>query len=380
MDARGIHVRLGANVRRLRRRLAAVLVVAAVFAPAPAKALSINIDAPGLVGSEALAAFERAANAWERVFSDPVEVNISADLLPLGSPTVLGQTSSVLLEGDYDLVRDAMVLDGLSESDDGVVAYLPTSGQFTATVLGTPFGAFGLNGGLSATKANLKALRFDLLGIDLDGLFGARDATIEFNSAFQFDFDRSDGVTPGLTDFETVAAHEIGHVLGFDSVVDTVENLLFSGIITDVAPRTLDLFRFEVGNEPTNPNEFTSAARLLVPGFVDPLTFDDVYAAVFSDLDISYRLSTGFFLGDGRQASHWKDDNLTGIHIGLMDPSLARAQIFDITPADIRALDLIGWDYEPAVAEPPSGVLLALALLALLIACRRRAPARQRGF
>ena len=346
------------DARSLRRRLAGALAAIAVFASLPAKALLVNVDAPGFEDSAAVAAFERAAGAWERVFSDPVEVNISLAFLPL-DPVVLGQTSSVLLEGPYHLIRNAMIEDSRSESDDAIVAYLPASGDFTATVLGFEDGtAFGLTGNLSATKANLKAL-----GFDLDADFGARDASIFFNTDFEFDFDRRDGVAAGLTDFESVAAHEIGHVLGFDSVVDTVDLFAAAHSAIDLAPRTLDLFRFAEGDAPTTADGFTSAARLLVPGFPDFSTFADQFPAVLSDVDHTYPLSTGFFLGDGRQASHWKDDAYTGMRIGLMDPSLARAESFEITAADIRALDLIGWDYQPAVSEPPSGLLMAMALL-----------------
>lgn len=348
--------------RRAPRLLGFACALAVMLGVRPAAALTINIDAPGLSGTPAQAAFERAAGAWEALFSDPVQVNITASLLPLASPLVLGQTSSVLLGADYDLIRDAMVADGLAESDDAVVAYLPTAGQFSATVLGlTPGIFFGLSGDLSATKANLKALGFD--AALLDGAFGAADALMEFNSDFVFDFDRSDGIAPGATDFETVAAHEIGHVLGFDSVVDTVDLYAFFGQVTDLSPRTLDLFRFEQGQAPTTPAEFTAAPRLLVPGFPDFFTLEDQFPSVFSDLDAVYPFSTGAFLGDGFQASHWKDNDLGGQLIGLMDPSLAPGQIFDISAADIRALDLIGWDYEPAVGEPPSAVLLACALI-----------------
>jgi hypothetical protein len=222
---------------------------------------------------------------------------------------------------------------------------------------------FGLTGNLSATKANLKALGFD--AVSLDANFGAQDASMAFNADFPFDFDRSDGISPGFMDFETVAAHEIGHVLGFDSVVDTVDLLAAFGIVADLSPRTLDLFRFEQGNVPASPAEFTSAPRLLVPGFPDFSTFDDQFPAVFADLDNVFPLSTGFYLGDGRQASHWKDNDLGGSLVGMMDPTLSFGQSFTLSAADIRALDLIGWDFDPAVGEPPSVVLVLAALLLL---------------
>ena len=363
--------------RRTRGSIAGVLGLFAMLAAQPARALIINIDAPGISGTPAMAAFQRAAGAWEAVFSDPVEVTISADLLPLASPSVLGQTRSIILAAPYDAIRDAMVADGLAESDDGVVAYLPTAGEFTATVLGfAPGVAFGLTGNLSATKANLKALEFD--AVFLDTVFGPSDATIEFNSDFPFDFDSSDGISPGLTDFETVAAHEIGHVLGFDSVVDTVDVLAAFGFVTDISPRTLDLFRFREGEEPGTPAEFTTTARLLVPGFPDFVTFEDQFPALFADLDDVFPLSTGFFLGDGRQASHWKDDNFGNPLVGLMDPSLARGQTFHISAADIRALDLIGWDFDPAVGEPPSGALLFFSLVIVYGFSARVTPASSR--
>jgi len=47
-----------------------------------------------------------------------------------------------------------------------------------------------------------------------------------FNSEFNFDYDSSDGITAGYYDFETVALHEIGHVLGFVSVVDAIDYFL----------------------------------------------------------------------------------------------------------------------------------------------------------
>ena len=85
-----------------------------------------------------------------------------------------------------------------------------------------------------------------------------------------------------------------------------------------------------------------------------------------------WRFSTGLTQGDGRQASHWRDDAITGTLIGVMDPTLASGIIELISPADRRALDVIGWDFA-AVAAPEPAMLLLLGVGAALRARRRRA-------
>jgi subtilisin-like proprotein convertase family protein len=61
--------------------------------------------------------------------------------------------------------------------------------------------------------------------------------------------------------------------------------------------------------------------------------------------------------GDGRQGSHWKDDDLlTGVEapIGAMDPVATEGKVVTWTAADERAMSLIGWDTAPAAL--PSGI------------------------
>lgn len=312
----------------------------------------------GLAGNApALAAFNRAAQSWETYISDPITVTIDANLGALGAG-IIGSASAVVLQAPYFVIRDQMVADGADEPDDLITQSLPTTAQFGAF---TPNGR-SLNGLLIGTKANLKALEF----ADLDADFGVSDGSITFSNTFGFDFDNSDGVGAGLVDFETVAAHEIGHTLGFISIVDSVNN---SGT-TAIPFLTLDMYRFGDNflapdgslHDPSNPAEFSTMARNFRPG-VTAIT-DTVL-----DATPEYLMSTGLFNAlfpgtDGRQASHWKADELSGNFIGLMDPTLANQQVYPLSAPDLRALDLIGYDIG-AVPEP-SGMFAALGLIGLL--------------
>ncbi len=331
-----------------------------VLPPQNLGGFAINII-PGVTlsgNAPALAAFNRAADQWESFIADPITVTVNADLLNLGSPTIIGSASSVLLTSPYDTMRGQMVLDGADEADDGITAFLPTAAQFGAFA---PQGAT-LSGSMLGTKANLKALGYP----GLDGTFGLSDGTISFNSTFNFDFDNSNGVTPGFVDFETVAAHEIGHVLGFISSVDTADT---GGTLLRLTP--WDLFRFrddEPLSDPATPAEFTTKGRDLVPG----------QSHVFDDVVTEGLLSTGVNLGDGNQASHWKDDGLTSNYLGIMDPTLPGGIVEPITYLDLRVLDLIGYEITPASEVPEASTSLSVLGAAALAGgwLRRRATPR----
>lgn len=306
----------------------------------------------------ALDAFNRAAVRWESIFSDPITVNINANVFNfgVGNENVIGSASSTILGTGYDDVVAGMKFDALDEPSNGIVLALPDVTQFSA-LLPAGFSLWDVpNRWVLLTSANAKAL-----GASYDG----PDAQIQFNTEFAFDYDNSNGVGVGLMDFETVAAHEIGHALGFVSAVDDVD--YWMGVPPEgegdtlIDPFTLDLFRFPAGALPTDPLGFLTTPRELRPGS----------AASFSDLTSVYGFSTGFDNGDGNQASHWKADDLTSVYIGMMDPTLNFGVSQSITDADIRALDLIGWDV--VVPEPSTyaaGGFLALGLGTLWL--RRR--------
>ena len=160
-----------------------------------------------------------------------------------------------------------------------------------------------------------------------------------------------------------MAEHEIGHALGFISAVDDL-----NGGATTAQAETLDLFRFRnlAGSRPTNAAQFATFARNFVPGADD----------VMNDTGfLNGRLSTGLtnatFPGtDGNQASHWKADDLTGIYVGIMDPTIAAQQVSLATENDFRAFDLIG--YSIISAPEPSSLVLLLGGLGLAGMRRRR--------
>jgi len=333
----------------------AALVAAVIGWGAPqARAMIINVtpDAGLAANSAAVAAFDRAAIAWSSLFSNNITINIAGGLSnAFTSPNIIGNTSAVKFQAGYDFFRSKILASAAADPNDGVVAYIPDLAHFNTTL---PSG-FTFSGNFIATKANFKALGYMDL-INLDQVYGANDATITFNSNFSFDYDNSNGVDAGKIDFQTVAEHEVGHALGFLSAVDTVDGMKNAGTTGSISIQPLDLFRFQdnvAGKDPATTTEFTN----------DPRYLDTGGSAIFDDLTNERAMSTGRYFGDGLEASHWKDDAITGHLLGVMDPSLNTGVMESITATDIRALDLIGYTVVP---EPTSVAIWGLVIPLLL--------------
>ena len=317
---------------------------------------AINLNPGGGISgnSDALAAFNRAAQNWQNYLGDNVVLNIDIDMASLGSG-ILGSASSTIYYSDFDTLRD--LVSGGSDTNSAVeaatLAYLPTASQYSAYV---PSG-FSLSGYMNATRANLLALGVSQSTL---GGYGTPDSSITFSTNFTWDYDNSNGVTPGAFCFESVATHEIGHGLGFISEVDYADYVLDQGTTASLETYSLDLFRFSDGNIPTTSSEFTTNTRDLMPGGTD----------YFSHVDGNIQMSTGNYFGDGRQASHWKDN----LGLGIMDPTLAPGEISPISPNDLIAMDLIGWRIVP---EPGTWVMLfGMACTWFLWRQRRRSSDR----
>ncbi|HEU4388063.1 MAG TPA: NF038122 family metalloprotease [Blastocatellia bacterium] len=290
-------------------------------------------------------AFLNAAARWESLISSPITVVIDVDFGPTWfgerfDANVLGQTDSQVV-GDnsiYSDVRDALL--GLGATDDRAETY----SQLPLSLVPTNIGATSY---VLAPSALWRALGF--LASVADPTGEQRDLgdppAVGFNSAFNYDFDPSDGIDSNKIDFDSVAVHELGHVLGFDS--NTGYNELVPSF--PVAVSVWDIFRFRPG---TTLATFAAQPRILTSGGRQD----------YFDGGRELALSTGRpdgTGGDRQQASHWKDDRLTGQYVGIMDPTLADGQRDLITDNDLAALRSFG--YAIAGGTSASGPTIANA-------------------
>ena len=69
--------------------------------------------------------------------------------------------------------------------------------------------------------------------------------------------------------------------------------------------------------------------------------------------------ANGVVFGDGRQASHWKDN----LGLGIMDPTANLGERLSISYNDLRVFDVMGYTLVP---EPSVMTLFGLAMLWLL--------------
>lgn len=283
-------------------------------------------------GTAARAGFEQAAARWASVLTNDVTIRLDVGFRALSSG-VLGSAGSSRATFAYGSVRNALTTSRTSSADASSVASLGSTLSFLSNEAGNCETLVGCTAGNVASRTLDADNTYDnryvlgqttlLKALGLRSDTGARDASVTFSTAYSWDFNAADGVSG--YDFVGIATHEIGHALGFTSGVDSADSYIGRTGLDRIAWGTiLDLFRY------------TGTQRDWTVGGA-PCTSAD------GGLTCIGLMSTGRKYGDGKQASHWKDNR----GIGILDPSASRGERLAITSADLLGFDIIGWNLAP---------------------------------
>ena len=360
----------------------------------PAAALTYNFTAVGnladmiagnqgviqqTLGNQVAQGFQDAGDMWSNLLSDPVTANVDIDFRNDLGAGVLGATNNITASGSYSAVRLALIADALSADDATAVANLqPGAGLEFLTNRRSDGAVIRANN----TDAYANVLDVPRLNLKALGLIAGNDAStdgeISFSSLFSWDFDHTNPITPGF-DFVGVAAHELGHLMGYFSGVDIVDlisnpngpfkNTDLNGGLPGIGDATtfrvfsvLDLYRYSAASLAASSQPSSGAVLDLAYG-------DTPYFSLNAGATNLGRFSTGSSNGDGRQASHWQDS----LGLRLMDPTAASGEFLTISNLDIRSMDAIGWNLASlAVPEPSTLALAAAGLVVALVIGRTK--------
>ncbi len=267
----------------------------------------------------AAAALEDVATYLESVFTDSITVSINVYFQNLGGG-VLGQTSSTYAGAPSWAATRSGLINGM-DTDDYIQNWLPTGSSIPVRYVGT-----------SGTATNESRCFFTLANYNAAiGYMGGTAASMTFNTATTWDYNPSNGVY-GMC-FKSVAAHEIGHAMGFVSATD----------FRNYDIEALDLYRFQrtdgAGDyNPDTVNEFQTTARLV--DFNTPN--DDHNSNLFhaGGTQTEYRMSDG----SPSQASHFRQNSVPAV----MQPMFSTGQTYYpefYRDPDKAMFDAIGWDF-----------------------------------
>jgi hypothetical protein len=262
-----------------------------------------------------------AANAFTSLYNDPITINIDVKWnAGIGG----GQSlfSNNYLVTNYNGVRNALINDAKSADD-------ATATAVTDLPLTDPSGG--------ATRWVIPSAQAKALGLILNQtLF---DGTITFgdtNGATPYTFDPNNRAVVGQFDFLGVAEHEISEIMGRTTQLSN----------TGFGFLPFDLFRFTANG---------TRAPFTAPNNGVYFSFDNGASNLKS-----------YNPGPPGDAQDWDSSNLND----AFNASIIDGTKTDLTPVDVRVMDVIGYDL--AAPEPSQFLPVAGALGLLLVKLRRR--------
>jgi len=322
--------------------------------------LSYDTTIPTALRASVQSATERAAAAWTRVLRDEVTVNVTIrwEINEVSQRKASGSTRYARRPYE-DLVQ--ALREDISSADDVVafnnlpVGSIPVYLNYTAD---------NPNGAGSATPyvdddgdANNTFVRVPLA---LEKAIGLRppegegeDGNILFNGALDWDFDTRDGrIEDGVFDLEVTAVHELGHILGFTSRIDSRLNLCDQRgqAAVDYDYLTpMDLFTYSAESAALNAIDWSIDERALFFSIDGGRTPGQPFAT-------GLRLAGCAGGGDGFTRGHWQNRSASQTPIGIMDPATVAFQT--ITSNDLQVLDVLGWDAGAPLTEIVDSLLV----------------------
>jgi len=314
-------------------------------------------------------AFKLASETWAGEFSDDLSLFLNYTFASM-EPGVVSAANSGKDSFKYADFWDAVGADVTSSDDLTMFNSLPTGNSFsvyinrtneaTGSVFERPY--VDDDGGVNNSNVQINSANAKALGLK-DPHASLVDGVVVFNSAYQWDFDPTNGIEADHMDFFGVAIHEIGHTLGFESGVDVLDVNGNGEFSDDELPyvSALDFLRF------SNESEFAGAD---IDWTADQRSkYFSIDGGLTPAASGGSHWSTGEFFGNGEQASHWLD----GAGLGAMDPTTEFGLVNSISGYDLLALDVIGYNRSGFNAVPEPGSMGIFILFGSLMLRRRRA-------
>ncbi len=321
------------------------LTMGSLIATSPsAQAINIHFSYAANTSLQVRSSFEMAASIWQSLLSDNVDVRIEVGMVnfanEFGSGSngkedyskILGLALPTFWKPDngFQAFKTALAADATSATDATAVANLNISQDIKD------------NYDLILTQANAKSLGL------YNGSGNTFDGQIRINSGFNWDLDLTpNSGSTGVDQFHylSVALHEIAHILGFTSGLDS-NDWVTANSEGSATPGSANA-----------RNQFTSldAFRFNENGVLDVAQVTNATAKRYFSINGGAtnlaQFSTGVN-GDGYQASHWKNDKFLDANgnlvvnemLGIMDPAFGMGERGKVSGLDLTALDAIGWD------------------------------------